>query len=538
MSENKDSSADTSGSSGSTGGNVWLSERSHPKKPDSYFKETFEPSSDSGAPSISVYIDYTRLSELGNNSDSSGSNDATSSKHSSLEERTGVSESKNRTLAIKKSYRDLHDPVFQDNSSLKLHSFNAPRLPELKNLSSDTVNTNVLMDSRKTSLNAATYNILNNSLQDKQVEDSEEGLPLRPIKHVPLQQDRDSKKTISTSMLDASSIRRFSELEKPDARSSAVLSEGDNNGVTVEPREYQTQNKIIEESEAESSEYEKHSKPSIEEAVKLFKQEAKSQQPARLIEHKFTPPHSRAVTTRASQGSLRSQVSSQNSRFSQTRRSRKGPQNPSLLASILVAPSSKKRRSRVPKKIISPAIPALRQVSGSSNGSKSSAQPKVQGNSTADTSQPRQPPKAPYRDQEDQLGPIYRYRDILDEKEVEKDVLYSQFVESSSVSSRDSNLGKFAEIFSIPRIIVFLLFCAVAPPAYFITGLNPRNALPDDKLMRLIMNREHREGLFAGFVWDVNLHWFRRTCLLIGTVEVLAIIACIGVGFGVGLSRE
>lgn len=167
------------------------------------------------------------------------------------------------------------------------------------------------MDSRKTSLNAATYNILNNSLQDKQVEDSEEGLPLRPIKHVPLQQDRDSKKTISTSVLDASSIRRFSELEKPDTRSSAVLSEGGNSGVTVEPREYQTQNKIIEESEAESSEYEKHSKPSIEEAVKLFKQEAKSQQPARLIEHKFTPPHSRAVTTRASQGSLRSQVSSQ-----------------------------------------------------------------------------------------------------------------------------------------------------------------------------------------------------------------------------------
>ncbi|CUS22695.1 LAQU0S06e03928g1_1 [Lachancea quebecensis] len=537
MSENKDSSADTSGSSGSTGGNIWLSERSAPKKPDSYFKETFEPSSDSGAPSISVYIDYARLSELGNNSDSSGTNDATSSKRSSLEEKNGINESNNRTLAIKKSYRDLHEPVFQDNSSFRFQSPNTPRLPELKNLSSDTVNTNVLMDSRKASLNAATYNILDTSLQDKQVESSEEGLPLRPFKHVPLQQNRDSKKTISTSILDASSIRRLSELEKPDARSSAVLSEEDDGGVITESHSYQAQSKIIEESEAESSEYEKHSKPSIEEAVKLFKQEAKSQPPARLVEHKLTPPHSRAVTTRASQGSLRSQVS-QDSRFSQTRRSRKGPQNPSLLASILVAPSSKKRRSEVPNKNVSPAIPALREVSGSSNGSKSSAHPKDQNNPVAEVLQPRQPPKAPYRDQEDMLGPIYRYRDILNEKEVEKDVLYSQFIESSSISSRDSSLGKFAEVFSIPRIMLFLLLCAVAPPAYFITGLNPRNALPDDKLMRLIMNREYREGLFAGFVWDVNLHWFRRTCLLIGTMEVLAIIACIGVGFGVGLSRE
>ena len=98
MAEQLSSGADTSGSSGSTGGKLWLSGKEPPKKPDSYFKEAFEPSSDSAAPSFSVYLDYTGLAEDISDSSENG-NDVSQPPQASPLEPVDAK----RTIAIKKS---------------------------------------------------------------------------------------------------------------------------------------------------------------------------------------------------------------------------------------------------------------------------------------------------------------------------------------------------------------------------------------------------------------------------------------------------
>lgn len=52
------------------------------------------------------------------------------------------------------------------------------------------------------------------------------------------------------------------------------------------------------------------------------------------------------------------------------------------------------------------------------------------------------------------------------------------------------------------------------------------------------MNYEHRIGLLKGFEWDIDVQWFRTLCFVLGCIEMLAIFASIGIGFGVGIIRE
>ena len=56
--------------------------------------------------------------------------------------------------------------------------------------------------------------------------------------------------------------------------------------------------------------------------------------------------------------------------------------------------------------------------------------------------------------------------------------------------------------------------------------------------MRLLMNKEHRAALLQGFIWDVDLRWFRMFCLILGAAETVIVIAGIAIGFGVGITRE
>ncbi|SCU90572.1 LANO_0D09230g1_1 [Lachancea nothofagi CBS 11611] len=535
MSDHQDSSADTSGSSDSTGGKIWLSGREAPKKPDSYFKESFEPSSDSGAPSLSVYIDYARFADSSHNSDSSGGHDSTSSKHLSLDNAApdGLSENvatSNKRIAIQKSYQSLQNPILASN---------------FKSQSSDTINTDVLLSSRKASSNINDIPILGTPDSNlKKYANFENGIPLRPLKHHPANQERDSRKTISTSLLDSNSIRRYSDMSGPDARSSSHYGDDTTNTFNPATPLVPIHNEIEEESE-ESWEYEKHSKPSIEEAVKLFKQEASALPPVQLIDPSSPMIQTNTVPKKASQSSLQSRVSDQTSRYSQTRRSRRGPQYPSLLTSILVPPPNTNRKKvKKTTKDVSPTIPALRKVSGNSENSKTSSQgqdievdkPRKKGSNT--TQHIHATAQLPYRDVQDDLHQIYQYRDMLNGKDVEKEAFYAQYIDSSSISSRGSQLGKFRDIFSLSRIAMVLLLCMLVPPLYFIIGWGSGTCMSDKKLMKMIMNKEHREGILAGFVWDVNLRWFRNMCLLLGLLEVLIILACVGVGIGVGLSKS
>lgn len=518
-------------------GNYGFRGKSRPKSRTLTLKKlAFEPSSDSAAPSFSVYLDYTGLAEDISDSSENG-NDVSQPPQASPLEPVDAK----RTIAIKKSYPDFASfPVprtLNDNAP-------SPNMPHLaRNPSTDTVNTNLLMDPRKDLVHASGANVAGDHTREEQDNDYEVSIPLRPFKHNPPPGDRNSKRTISTSMLDSSSILVNSNSGKQDTKRFSYTSDGERSPILTEPHRNQLHNKIAEESEGDTSEYENHSKPSIEQAVKLFKQEASTQPSAKLVEQVFPAPNSRSVAPKKSQGSLKSHLSSQNSRYSQTRRSRRGPKNPSLLTSILIPPGStqSKVRSSHMKKAAVPAIPALRQVSGNSNSSKASGQSDNSNNEKKEknaTEQLSKPPKMPFRDARDTLYPIYQYRDQLEEKDIENEAFYSQYVDASSASSEGSKVSRFVDVFSVWRIILFILICITMPPLFFAVGLNPRHCVTDERLMKLILNRQHRYGLFSGFVWDIKLDWFRRTCLLLGTIEVLAILACIGVGFGVGLSRE
>lgn len=114
-----------------------------------------------------------------------------------------------------------------------------------------------------------------------------------------------------------------------------------------------------------------------------------------------------------------------------------------------------------------------------------------------------------------------------------------QHIDSSSIQSFDSQDYKFTDIYSIARITALIAFCLVVPPLFFmIASGEPGGGVSNYRLMRLIMNSKHRIGVMKGFVWDVDVGWFRYLCLSLGVFETLGILACIGCGIGIGRRRE
>ncbi|CCF56065.1 hypothetical protein KAFR_0A06300 [Kazachstania africana CBS 2517] len=113
-----------------------------------------------------------------------------------------------------------------------------------------------------------------------------------------------------------------------------------------------------------------------------------------------------------------------------------------------------------------------------------------------------------------------------------------QRLNSESMHSFDSGNYAFTEVYSVWRIVLTLMCCLLCPPFFFMIGIGARGGVNDYRLLKLILNKEHRIGLLKGFIWDVDVMWFRALCLLLGIGEILAIAAGISVGFAVGLTRQ
>ncbi|SCU77508.1 LAFA_0A02036g1_1 [Lachancea sp. 'fantastica'] len=530
MSQNQDSSADTSGSSGSTDGQIWLTGQEAPTKPDSYFKESFEPSTDSGAPSLSVYVDYARFSDLGDSSDHSEDNHE-HSEHSEIfvqEPPTTSTHGTSRGIAMKVSRQVLQSPGFP---------------VRLRNQSTDTVSTDFLDASDKSSGTRSRVLSGDSSNRGSGNNDSwGNDLPLRRLKHMPPDLDRDSRRTISTSLLEADSIRRSSNISRPDARSSSHYGEDNAANIDLSTPIVPVYHEIIEASDEESDKsHEKGSNPSIEEAVRLFRQEASFVPIAQLTDPRTATAPSSTVSKKPSQSSLQSHVSDRTSQYSQTRKARRGPRHSSLLTSILVAPHQKPEKPQAVIGRTPQTIPALRKPSASTHNPRRDKSKVREGQAVLQKEVGPDPEKVanPYRDTHDgSLQQIYQYRDALAGKDPEKHQGSGQYNDTPSESSFQSSAGRYKHMFSVWRILCVLLVCALMPPLYFIIGIGPLRCLPDKKLMKMIMNEQYRKGIAGGFIWNVNLRWFRNLCLFLGILEILIILACIGIGFGVGLSRQ
>ncbi|CAI4063289.1 hypothetical protein SUVZ_07G2810 [Saccharomyces uvarum] len=113
-----------------------------------------------------------------------------------------------------------------------------------------------------------------------------------------------------------------------------------------------------------------------------------------------------------------------------------------------------------------------------------------------------------------------------------------QRIDTSSIQSYDSETHGFSEVYSISRIIITLCTCVLIPPLFFFFSMDGNSGISNYRLMRMIMNHEHRIGLLKGFEWDIDLKWFRKLCFILGCIELLAIFAGIGIGFGVGINKE
>ncbi|CAB4257292.1 similar to Saccharomyces cerevisiae YGR041W BUD9 Protein involved in bud-site selection [Maudiozyma barnettii] len=110
-----------------------------------------------------------------------------------------------------------------------------------------------------------------------------------------------------------------------------------------------------------------------------------------------------------------------------------------------------------------------------------------------------------------------------------------QRINNSSVESFDSEKLEFKDIYSIRRIMITISLCIICPVIFFMIGVGSRAGINDYRIMKMILNDEHRIGLLKGFIWDVKVNWFRHLCLMLGIIELLVVAACIGIGFGVGL---
>ncbi|GAV51981.1 hypothetical protein ZYGR_0AF04530 [Zygosaccharomyces rouxii] len=123
-----------------------------------------------------------------------------------------------------------------------------------------------------------------------------------------------------------------------------------------------------------------------------------------------------------------------------------------------------------------------------------------------------------------------------DDKGYEPKIMPSQRVDSDSI---DPKLPiRFWQKFSIWRVLLVILTCMLIPPFFFIIAAGHRVGFSDFRIIRLITHPSYRAKIWKGFLWDINVKWFRWLCLLLGILETLGIFAGIAVGFGVGLGTE
>lgn len=107
----------------------------------------------------------------------------------------------------------------------------------------------------------------------------------------------------------------------------------------------------------------------------------------------------------------------------------------------------------------------------------------------------------------------------------------------SMTSSQHGGAEAFTEVYSMWRLIIFLIICLFVPPLFFWVAFGKSCGVSDFRLMKMVMSRRNRNFLYQGFIWDVDMTWLRLTCLLFGILELLAACAGIAVGLGVGLTR-
>lgn len=283
------------------------------------------------------------------------------------------------------------------------------------------------------------------------------------------------------------------------------------------------------EKSSSANEYSDEQEPDIEEAIKLLRREATSGNPrASYVGISSTygfEPHEYKLPRKVSQTSI-SHASSP-----------KVPHSPSLLSNILV-PSPVENQAKT--------IPALRSVSGQHQviwrPRRRSIRP-MSGLEADSITPPERARIAKMTDSEMEmnLDTLREYQRDIEATagrgtDTLNDSMHIQHVNSSSIQSFDSKKHGFHDIYSIRRILGVILVCIVVPPFFFMIASG--EGVSSYRLMRLIMNSDHRIKLMKGFIWDVDVSWFRYTCLVLGIIEALGILACIGSGLGVGITRE
>lgn len=222
----------------------------------------------------------------------------------------------------------------------------------------------------------------------------------------------------------------------------------------------------------------------------------------------------------------------------------------SLLSSILVRPQTSPKRHEEPKNEAATMIPALRKVSGSStpqtkNGAFDNEEPhNIPITANADNLKNlavRNEKQTNYYNSEDEVLDLIlaARKNFIGNKDLEMN-MPTQRADVSSLSSQDSIISNFTgnlDFLSILRIILLLTICIFIPPLFFFIGLGSLTGFDDERLLLLLLRSEYRHKLITGFIWAVDLTWFRRLFLMMGIFELLALFACICVGFGVGLTR-
>lgn len=74
-------------------------------------------------------------------------------------------------------------------------------------------------------------------------------------------------------------------------------------------------------------------------------------------------------------------------------------------------------------------------------------------------------------------------------------------------------------------------------PLFYIIYYAGRGGMSDEQAERLILKDAYLQDPLRGFYWDVDITWFKKLCFYLGTVELFLVIACICIGFAVGLSK-
>lgn len=274
--------------------------------------------------------------------------------------------------------------------------------------------------------------------------------------------------------------------------------------------------------------------PMLEEAVRMLKREVAAASPrlsyVRASLESGFEAHEYKIPRKVSQTSVEPEGAGRT----------KAPHSPSLLNNILV-PS--------PVDSTAKAIPALRAVSGSHHQTWEAKRASVASVVKLQHTILQPPERARITKMTDTqmdltLNTLLEYQKDLEATagrgtDTPSTGMPVQHIDSSSIKSFDSQEHKFCDIYSITRIATLIACCLVIPPLFFMVASGDKGGgVSNYRLMRMVMNSKHRAGLMKGFVWDVDVGWLRYLCLVLGIIETLGIMACIGCGIGIGTRRE